>query len=200
MIRSRAIFLSAALILSACRPDVAAVPDPVPMTAEAVGHFCQMNLLEHEGPKAQVHLKSVMHPLFFSQVRDAIAYQRMPEQSDEIIGIYVNDMGAPGASWAAPGADNWILAGDAVYVTGSRQRGGMGAPELVPFSDPDKARAYIAQYGGQLRELSQILDSEVLGTADDSASDTAPATDAVPPDDGDYARRLRALTPGETQP
>ncbi|MFO1165707.1 MAG: nitrous oxide reductase accessory protein NosL [Paracoccus sp. (in: a-proteobacteria)] len=76
----------------------------------------------------------------------------------------------------------------------------MGAPELVPFSDPDKARAYIAQYGGQLRELSQILDSEVLGTADDSAPDTAPATDAVPPDDGDYARRLRALTPGETQP
>lgn len=72
----------------------------------------------------------------------------------------------------------------------------MGAPELVPFSDPEKARAYIAQYGGQLRELSQILDSEVLGTADDSAPDT----DAVPPDDGDYARRLRALTPGETQP
>lgn len=133
MIRRRAIFLSAALILSACRPDVAAVPDPVPMTAEAVGYFCQMNLLEHEGPKAQVHLKSVMHPLFFSQVRDAIAYQRMPEQSDEIIGIYVNDMGAPGASWAAPGADNWILAGDAVYVTGSRQRGAWARPSWCRF-------------------------------------------------------------------
>jgi nitrous oxide reductase accessory protein NosL len=26
------------------------------MTEEAVGHFCQMELLEHPGPKAQAHL------------------------------------------------------------------------------------------------------------------------------------------------
>ncbi|WP_409998019.1 nitrous oxide reductase accessory protein NosL, partial [Escherichia coli] len=25
------------------------------MTEEALGHYCQMNLTEHPGPKAQVH-------------------------------------------------------------------------------------------------------------------------------------------------
>ena len=198
MIRRRAIFLSAALILSACRPDVAAVPDPVPMTAEAVGYFCQMNLLEHQGPKAQVHLKSFPHPLFFSQVRDAIAYQRMPEQSGEIVAIHVSDMGADGASWADPGASNWIAAKDAIYVTGSRQRGGMGAAELVPFSDPEKARAFAATYGGELRELSQIRDDEVLGADGDPGP--ADAAGGAVPDDGDYLRRLDALNPKGTTP
>ena len=83
-------------LLAGCR-DEAALPQPVSLTSEAVGYFCQMNILDHGGPKAQVHL-DFGPPLFFSQVRDALAYQRMPEQSAAIRAIYVNDMGAPGAS------------------------------------------------------------------------------------------------------
>ncbi len=34
------------LLLAACREDVAAVPQPVEMTAQTLGYYCQMNVLE----------------------------------------------------------------------------------------------------------------------------------------------------------
>ena len=150
------------LALAACREDVAHdLPQPVSLTEEAVGHFCQMELLEHPGPKAQVHLAGLPQPLFFSQVRDAIAYQRMPEQSHAIDVIYVNDM-AKAPSWAAPGIDNWIRADEAVYVVGSDAVGGMAAPELVPFADQVAAAALAAERGWTVLPLDAIEDSLVL--------------------------------------
>ena len=97
--------------LAGCREEAVPRPDPVAMTEEAIGHFCQMNLLEHPGPKAQVHLEGMPGtPLFFSQVRDAVAFRLLPEQQGEITAIYVSDMAK--APWADPGATNWIAAED----------------------------------------------------------------------------------------
>lgn len=158
-----ALAILAALALAACEEETAAtVPDPVPLTAEAVGHFCQMNLLEHPGPKAQVHLEGLPGlPLFFSQVRDAVAYQRMPEQSAAITAIWVSDM-ARAISWEEPGADNWVRADLAVYVVGAAVPGGMGAPELVPFSDRVAAEDFAARHGGEVMALAGITDEMVL--------------------------------------
>jgi copper chaperone NosL len=180
----------ALLALAACREDESArLPEPVSMTEEAVGHYCQMNLLEHPGPKAQVHLTGMPYPLFFSQVRDAIAYQRMPEQSHMIATIYVSDMAvAPG--WDDPGADNWIPADGAHYVVGARITGGMGAPELVPFSDAAAAQAFATEHGGQVLALAQIDDADVLAPVD--VDDTPEAEE-----DTDYEERLRALGRGQ---
>lgn len=183
-----ALLAPALLALAACREDNAsAPPPPVTMTAEAVGHYCQMNLLEHPGPKAQVHLDGMPWPLFFSQVRDAIAYQRMPEQSHMITAVYVSDMGAGSASWDDPGADNWIAGETALYVIGADIEGGMGAPELVPFTTRDKAEDFVAEYGGEILTLADIPDSTVLAPVifeDDIGSD----------DDADFNERLRALS------
>jgi len=156
--------LSALLLLplAACEEDpVARAPAPVPMTDEALGHYCQMNLSEHPGPKAQVHLDGMAAPLFFSQVRDAIAYQRMPEQTHRITAIYVSDMTAA-PSWEDPGFDNWIAASSAYFVVGSRVAGGMGAPELVPFSVRADAVSHAARNGGEVLQLDQIQDHDVL--------------------------------------
>ena len=150
-----------ALMLSGCKEELAERPSPVTMTAEAVGHYCQMDLLEHPGPKAQVHLAGLPDPLFFSQVRDAIAYQRMPEQSHAIAAIYVSDMGAA-PSWEAPGADNWIAAETAVYVVGATVAGGMGAPELIPFADRTAAEDFVARNGGEILSLLSVPDETVL--------------------------------------
>ena len=157
------------------------------MTAEAVGHYCQMNLLEHSGPKAQVHLDGMSWPLFFSQVRDAIAYQRMPEQSHLIRVIYVSDMGAAGVSWDDPGAENWIPAASAFYVVGAEIVGGMGAPELVPFSDPAAAEAFTVAHGGQVMELAAIPDAEILAPVEFDE-------DIGAGDGHDFEDRLRALS------
>jgi copper chaperone NosL len=178
--------LVAALALVACQEEAAQNVAPLPLDPHSVGHFCQMELLEHEGPKGQAHLAGLPGaPLFFSQVRDAIAYQRMPEQSHAILAIWVNDMGAQGASWAAPGINNWIDAKAAHYVVGAAVTGGMGAPELVPFSDPARAASFAAANGGVVMALDDIPDTAVLAPvgADDSGAD-----------DSEFEQRLRALS------
>lgn len=173
-----------ALLLAACQEELVQSTDPVALTPESVGHFCQMNLLEHEGPKAQIHLEGLPGaPLFFSQVRDAVTYMRLPEQSHPILAVWVSDMGAPGATWADPGAENWIDATTAHYVVGADVEGGMGAPELVPFADLVAAQAFTADHGGSIMDLAAIPDAAII----------APDTRA-PEDEDDYARRLRALS------
>jgi copper chaperone NosL len=179
--------LLAALCLSAlaaCKEDdLASVPMPVRMTPDALGHYCQMNLAEHPGPKAQVHLKGLDAPIYFAQVRDAIAYQRMPEQSHAIAAVYVNDMSmAP--SWDAPGDDNWIAASDALFVVGSDMIGGMGASELVPFSDPVAAAAFAGEHGGRVAALAAIADADVL---------TPEEGTPVAADEQDFSARLSRL-------
>lgn len=181
--RLRLVFLPLALLLAACQPEAATrLPEPVAMTAASLGHYCQMNVLEHPGPKAQVHLAGMDgKPLFFSQVRDAIAYQRMPEQSGVITAIYVSDMGKA-ESWDAPGADNWTLAETAIYVTGARVQGGMGAPELVPFSSREKAEEFATRHGGQLVALKDIPDEDILAPvefATDADGNFLPPEDAT---------------------
>lgn len=175
------------LLLAACKEDAQDI-SPVELTESAVGHYCQMNVLGHPGPKAQVHLEGLPgRPLFFSQVRDAIAYSRLPEQDGVILAIYVNDMGAAGATWEEPGTTNWISAATAHYVVGSGVAGGMGAPELIPFSDLDAAAAFADQRGGTVMALSAVPDSAVIAPV---SLDSEIGTE----DDTDFDARLKALS------
>jgi copper chaperone NosL len=174
------------LSLAACKEEVTQAVDPVALSPEAVGHFCQMNILEHDGPKAQIHLEGLPGaPLFFSQVRDAVAYTRLPEQTHRILAVWVNDMGAPGAAWTDPGAGNWIALDVAHLVVGSTRDGGMGAPELVPFSTARDARAFAEAYGGEVMEVAAVPDSAVIAPVE---------FDGERDDDGEFDRRLRALS------
>lgn len=181
----RYLCIIALFALVACKEEAKQDTSPLPMTAEAVGHFCQMNLFEHDGPKAQAHLGGLPQmPLFFSQVRDVVAYVRLPEQTHEILAVWVSDMGAQNASWSDPGTTNWIAAEEAYYVVGSRVIGGMGAPELVPFSDAAKAETFAADNGGAVMRLADIPDDAVL----------APVALEGDSDDADFEQRLRALS------
>lgn len=174
-----------ALSLAACQEEVVQNVDPVALTPETLGYFCQMNLLEHEGPKGQVHLEGLPGaPLFFSQVSDTVAYLRLPEQSHKILAVYVSDMGAPGATWAEPGATNWVDATRVHFVVGADVQGGMGAPEIASFADRAAAEAFAAQHGGSVMGLEEIPDAAIV----------APAADAE--GDEDYARRLKSLSTG----
>ncbi len=112
------IIVGSLVLLVACQENAVQDIKPKDMTAETLGHYCQMNLLEHSGPKGQVFLEGMPAPLFFSQVRDAIAYMRGPEQMAPILAVYVNDMGAPGATWEKPGDGNWIAIDEALFVVG----------------------------------------------------------------------------------
>jgi copper chaperone NosL len=179
------LFLAMLALLGACKEEVSQNIAPKDLTPETLGHYCQMNLLEHPGPKAQVFLEGNPAPLFFSQVRDAIAYTRAPEQIAPILAVYVNDMGAANATWDRPGDGNWIPADKAFYVIGSARQGGMGAPETVPFSSRENAETFIRAEGGRVVGLADITDDMVL-TPVETGADTGA-------DDEDYLGRLRTL-------
>lgn len=157
--------LAAIALLAACKEESATLPDPVPLSEENVSFFCQMNVLEHGGPKAQIHLEGQPAPLFFAQVRDAVAYLKSPERDARILGTYVSDMGVA-ADWNTPGSDNWVLADASFFVVEAGVAGGMGAPEVVPFASEETARAFIAQYGGRIVDLGSIPDAAILGPVD----------------------------------
>jgi len=157
--------LIALVALAACKEEASVAPDPVPMTQEALGYFCQMNIADHGGPKGQIHLAGHPQPLFFAQARDVVAYLKTPEREAEIMAVYVSDMGAA-PSWRYPGDNNWIPADQATYVVGANVAGGMGAPEIVPFADPQAAQDFIATYGGRYMSLDQIPDDAALGPVD----------------------------------
>lgn len=146
-------------------------PKALTMTEDAIGHYCRMALMPHNGPKAQIHLAGQPEPLWFAQVRDSIAYRKSPEQSHRMLAHYVNDIGAA-PSWTDPGADNWIEAEAAYFVAHSSAIGGMGAPELVPFAELQQAEAFAKLRGGTVLRLADIPQALVLAPV---ASHSAPA-------------------------
>jgi copper chaperone NosL len=151
------------LVLAGCRDDKAAeIPPPQRMTAEAVGNYCGMNVLEHPGPKGQVVFSRVLTPVWFSSVRDTIAFTLLPEEPKNYQAIYVSDM-ARAPSWDKPGVDNWVDATKAVYVIESRQMGGMGAAEAVPFSERAAAERFATENGGRVVAFADIPRDYILG-------------------------------------
>lgn len=140
----------------------APLPPPVALTADAIGHYCGMALVEHPGPKGQILLRSSDKPVWFSSARDAIAFTMLAEEAKTIRAIYVSDM-ARTDNWEQPGAANWVEARLASFVIGSDRRGGMGAPEAVPFSDRKAAERFAAEHGGQIFDFKHIPAEWVLG-------------------------------------
>lgn len=169
----RALALVAALSLAACgeEAETAAKPAPQELTREAVGYYCNMIVAAHAGPKAQLFLHGEAVPLWFSSVRDAVAFTLLPEEPKRIAAIYVNDMGV--AAWDAPEPGTWIEAETARYVIGSRMRGGMGAREAVPFADPAAAEAFAERHGGRVVGFAEIPQDYILA-ADEDAPHSGP--------------------------
>lgn len=137
-------------------------PPPAPLTSDAIGHYCGMMVVHHKGPKGQIFLASRGEPIWFTSVRDTIAFTHLPEEPKDIVAIYVNDMGR--AEWDQPDDSSWIDAEGAWYVVGSSRAGGMGASELVPFGERQQAEQFVQQFGGQVMRLQQIPVDSILGS------------------------------------
>jgi len=158
-----ALSLVVAASLGACDDGTSvALPPPQEPTREAGGYYCGMIVVDHEGPKGQIFLTGREDPLWFSSVRDAIAFTMLPEEPKRIRAVYVNDM-ARAKTWAKPEPGAWVLLGEAWYVIESDRTGGMGAPEAVPFSDRSAAEDFAAAQGGHVVAFADIPPSYILG-------------------------------------
>jgi copper chaperone NosL len=157
-----ALLLAAAL--TACGPaeETAEAPPPRDVAGDVTGYFCGMLLAEHGGPKGQIHLKSQAEPVWFSSVRDTVAFTLLKEEPKDVAAIYVNDMGKA-RNWEQPEPGTWIDAHAAWFVIGSSRVGGMGLPEAVPFGIEADATAFAAVNGGRIVRLAEIPADYVLG-------------------------------------
>lgn len=151
------------ITLAGCssQEDSASKPAPLPITADAVGHYCSMDLIEHDGPKGQIFIRGHDEPLWFSTIRQTLAYTIMPDSPRGLDAIYVTDM-AIVKNMRQPEPESWMDARDAYFVTESKLPGGMGGEDPLPFSDRDKAEAFIEQYGGKILTFSEIPEDYIL--------------------------------------
>lgn len=155
--------------LAACGPEeVAELPKPVDLTLDATGHFCNMTILDHPGPKAHAFVKGSNVPFWFTSARDAIAFSLLPESARSVAVIYVTDM-ATVEGWTDTAKGQWIDARKAWYVIESSKRGGMGAAEAVPFGNELAARGFAKDFGGQVVAYADVPKSYVLD-ADQTSS------------------------------
>lgn len=158
-----------ALLAGGC-DEAAPMPDPQALTRDAIGHYCNMIVADHPGPKAQVHERGNPQPLWFSSVRDAFVYLALAGEAQRPSAVYVHDMGRA-TNWDSPPDDGaWVPAKDAVYVINSRRRGGMGARETVPFSVQEHAVAFVDRFGGEIVAFDQIPRDYIIGDTGDHAA------------------------------
>ena len=170
------LILMAALLGACGEREPSAPPAPGKLTREAIGYYCSMIVVDHIGPKGQILLQGRPDPVWFTSVRDTLAFTLLPDEPRDIAAIYVNDMGR--ATWDEPEPDIWINAKRAWYVVGSDKRGGMGAPEAVPFLDKMQAEHFADQNGGAVVNFANIPQDYILGwdqnTPDGMSAHTLP--------------------------
>lgn len=189
----------AMLLPAACDRAAPAGPPPAPVEVsdEATGHYCGMLLADHDGPKGQVHLASRAEPVWFSSVRDTIAFLRLPEEAKDVVAVYVNDMGKA-RQWAQPEPGTWVDAHAAWFVVDSAMRGGMGANEAVPFASEPDAEAFRARHGGRVLRLDAIPDDYVIGPVElASPVPAAAGTDGALPGEDALAADDRPAAEGD---
>ena len=167
--RKLALLLVFALLAACGEEQLVEAPPAQEPTREATGHYCSMIVVDHPGPKGQIFTGANDAPTWFSSVRDTIAFTMLPEETKDLRAVYVNDMGKA-KNWKSPEAGTWIEARSAWFVVGSSKRGGMGAPEPVPFGDEHAAHAFAGAFGGHVVAFTEIPRDYVLGDVPDATN------------------------------
>lgn len=153
--RRRALGLAAfTVLLAACgdKPGEAQSLAPVEIDRSTSCELDGMLLADYPGPKAQVHYAGQAQPSFFCDTVELFNTLLAGEQVRAPLAIYVQDMGQ--AAWEEP-RGHWIDAKTGIYVLGSKRHGSMG-PTIASFAQESDAKAFAAEYGGQVLRFGEI--------------------------------------------
>ena len=82
--------LSLSLLLSCSETVSVAIPSAQELTRDAIGYYCQMTVVEHKGRKGQIMLGDQDEPLWFTSVRDTIAFTVLPGEPKNIAGAWAS--------------------------------------------------------------------------------------------------------------
>lgn len=133
------------------------------MTRDDIGYYCNMIVADHSGPKGQILLSNKEKAIWFTSVRDAVAFTLLPEEPNNIAAFFVTTMDE--SDWEHPEKQNgnWIQAKSAWYVINSKRRGGMEQMEVIPFKQKRFASEFIQQYEGDIVSYIDIPKDYILG-------------------------------------
>lgn len=152
------------LLISACdNSSSGKTYTPHTLTRDDIGYYCNMIVEDHAGPKGQIILSHSEKAIWFTSIRDAISFSILPDEPKNIASFFVTAMDK--AEWEHPekNINNWIEAKSAWYVINSKQRGGMGQMEAIPFRQQQSANNFIEIHGGEIVSFSDIPRDYVLG-------------------------------------
>ena len=140
----------AVMLAGGCGDQPAAVR-PQDITQATVCALDGMLLMDHPGPKAQVHYDQGP-PDFFCDTKEMFAIYLRPEQRKRVVGVFTQDMGK--ADWNRP-EGHWIDAKAAFYVFGSSRHGSMG-PTVASFARAEDAQAFAKKHGGKVLRFEGV--------------------------------------------
>ena len=152
------------LVLSGCDNSTPKmIYSPQAVTRDDIGYYCNMIVEDHSGPKGQILLTDTEKAIWFTSVRDAVAFNLLPEEPKNIGAFFVTAMDK--AEWGHPEKQhsNWINAQSAFYVIKSSQQGSMGQMEAIPFEQKQFANDFIQKHGGEIVSYSEIPNNYILG-------------------------------------
>ena len=138
------------------------VYEPQAVTRDAIGYYCNMIVEDHAGPKGQILLTGAEKAIWFTSARDAVAFNLLPGESKNIAAFFVTAM--DDAEWNHPEKqlNSWIHAKSAWYVINSKQLGGMGQMEVIPFKQEQSASNFVNEYGGEVVSYIDIPENYIL--------------------------------------
>jgi copper chaperone NosL len=142
--------LAVLLLIAGCTAQPGTV-QPQEITKATVCSLDGMLLMDHPGPKGQVHYDQGP-PDFFCDTKEMFAIYLRPEQRKRVVGVFTQDMGK--ADWSRP-EGHWIDAKAAFYVFGSTLHGSMG-PTVASFAREEDAQAFAKKNGGRVLRFENV--------------------------------------------
>ncbi|MFC1234138.1 nitrous oxide reductase accessory protein NosL [Vibrio sp. F74] len=116
-------------------------------------HLCGMIISNYPGPKGEAYQTDRDDVMKFCSTRDLFAYLLQPENERQVKQVFVHDMSQ--TPWQKPNDEYFIDAKTAWFVIGSSQKGAMGKT-LGSFSKQEDAKAFSAEFGGELYQFKDI--------------------------------------------
>ncbi|GHE86317.1 nitrous oxide reductase accessory protein NosL [Thalassotalea profundi] len=155
------IILLSTLTLVSCSEHSAkkqSIHEAVAIEAADECHLCGMLISEFPGPKGELFKNGIsqdegnkVHK--FCSTRDMFSFYLDPENKRNITTILVHDMSK--SPWNNPNDEYFIDARSAWFVTGSTQKGAMGAT-LASFSTKTDAQAFADEFNGHVLAFNEI--------------------------------------------
>jgi copper chaperone NosL len=164
MINKKILYTLLTLVLLGCdNSSPKQIFTPQAVTRDAIGYYCNMIIEDHSGPKGQILLTNSEKAIWFTSARDAVAFILLPDEPDNVAAFFVTAMDQ--AEWNHPEKqiNNWVNAESAWYVINSKQRGGMGQMEVIPFKQQQSANNFITKHGGDIVSYVDIPRDYILG-------------------------------------